>query len=112
MVWVFVAFAILVVLGAALLLTGRADPGTDQSAAAPAVPQPPITADDVRSLTFRVGLRGYRMADVDAALAAIAADLAARQSTDAVTESGAVGPDASSPVPPPATAAEAAGPGS
>lgn len=85
MVWVFVAFAILVVLGAALLLTGRTDAGTDQDEARPVVPQSPLTAEDVRELRFRVGLRGYRMADVDAALAAIAADLTARQSADAAT---------------------------
>ncbi len=95
MVWVFVAFAVLVILGAALLLTGRADPGTDQADDAPAALESPVTAEAVRSLRFRVGLRGYRMEDVDAALATIAADLAAAQpATGADVAGAAVPPDA------------------
>ncbi len=86
---VFVAFAILVVLGAALVLVGRVDPGVTASGRAgpPALPDAPLTARDVSALRFRVGLRGYRMQDVDAALAAIAAGLP--QDTD----SGAVSDD-------------------
>ena len=88
MVWVFVVFAVLVILGAALVLTGRADAGSDQGDDAPATLQSPVTADAVRSLRFRVGLRGYRMEDVDVALAAIAADLAAQQPATGGTGSG------------------------
>ncbi len=78
MIVVFVAFAVLVILGAALVLVGRVGTGTDEVDASPALPEPPLTAAAVRGLRFRVGLRGYRMSDVDAALAAIAADLEQR----------------------------------
>jgi DivIVA domain-containing protein len=33
------------------------------------LPDRPLTADDVAGLRFRTGLRGYRMEDVDAAIA-------------------------------------------
>lgn len=74
---VFVLLAVIVIAGAVLVLAGRWDPGMvppDRPAAAP-LPQPPWSAADVRGLRFRVGLRGYRMQDVDAALAALAAEL-------------------------------------
>lgn len=77
---VFVLLAALVVLGTVLVLSGRADPGVrsaDRPEPTP-LPQGPVTAADVRGLRFRVGLRGYRMEDVDAALAAMAADLERR----------------------------------
>ncbi|MFN8126600.1 MAG: DivIVA domain-containing protein [Candidatus Nanopelagicales bacterium] len=74
---VFVVFAVIVIVGAAFVLTGRWDPGIRDARAdsAPPLPQPPIHAADIRSLRFRVGLRGYRMQDVDAALAALADEL-------------------------------------
>lgn len=76
----FVALAALIVLGAAMVLTGRWDPGLagDERPGPPQLPPGPWEAAAVESLRFRVGLRGYRMEDVDAALAAIAADLRAR----------------------------------
>jgi DivIVA domain-containing protein len=36
------------------------------------LPDRPLTADDISGLRFRVGMRGYRMEDVDAALDRIA----------------------------------------
>jgi DivIVA domain-containing protein len=38
-----------------------------------------LRSDDIARLRFRVGLRGYRMADVDAALAAVQASLSAAE---------------------------------
>lgn len=80
MIGVYLAFAALVILGAVMILTGRWDPGiaaTDRPAAEP-LPEGSWQAEDVEALRFRVGLRGYRMEDVDAALAAVAAELRRR----------------------------------
>ena len=74
---VFVLLAALVILGVIMVLTGRWDPairGVDRPGA-PTLPQGQWTGDDVRNLRFRIGLRGYRMSDVDAALAALAQQL-------------------------------------
>ena len=38
-----------------------------------------VRSDDIHRLRFRVGLRGYRMSDVDAALAAVQLSLAAAE---------------------------------
>jgi DivIVA domain-containing protein len=46
------------------------------------LPDRPLTAADLSGLRFRVGLRGYRMEDVDAALDRIAQSLDGRQSSD------------------------------
>jgi DivIVA domain-containing protein len=49
----------------------------------------PLTSADVPALRFRTGLRGYRMADVDAAIASLGEALAgAEQRADARTEHG------------------------
>ena len=42
-----------------------------------------LRSDDIPRLRFRVGLRGYRMTDVDAALAAVERALAAAESAGA-----------------------------
>lgn len=77
---VFVLFAVLVILGAVLALTGRtdvrlADPAPDPTG----LPEGPLSPESVEGLRFRVGLRGYRMEEVDAALAALAAQIRAQQ---------------------------------
>jgi DivIVA domain-containing protein len=43
------------------------------------LPDRTLTPDDVGRLRFRTGLRGYRMEDVDAALAQIAASMRAAE---------------------------------
>jgi DivIVA domain-containing protein len=43
------------------------------------LPNRVLTADDIPGLRFRTGLRGYRMEDVDAALAHIAVSLRVAQ---------------------------------
>lgn len=76
----FLILAILVVIGAALAWTGRMDTGirpNDRPGPRP-LPASPITAEEIAGMKFRVGLRGYRMEDVDAALAALAAELRRR----------------------------------
>lgn len=74
----FILIAALVILGAALALTGHwgvGDAGTDR----PGPPELPEgghwSSQDVVNARFRVGLRGYRMEDVDAALASLAQQL-------------------------------------
>ncbi len=83
MIVVFVVLAVLVLVGAAFVLTGRWDPGI-RSAQRPGPPQftTPVTAAEVRGARFRVGLRGYRMQDVDALLALVADELDRRRSVD------------------------------
>ena len=51
------------------------------------LPEHPITAADIGGLRFRIGLRGYRMDDVDAALERIRHDLAAAESVSADPQS-------------------------
>lgn len=82
---VFLALSALVVLGAAMVLTGRWDAGlaAGDRPGPPRLPDRPWRAGDVEGLRFRVGLRGYRMEDVDAALAAIADDLRGRPAATA-----------------------------
>lgn len=91
---VFVALAALVVLGAVMVLTGRWDPGLtrDDRPGPPALPPGRWTPADVEGLRFRVGLRGYRMEDVDAALAAIAEDLQQREERGVTAADPQAGP--------------------
>jgi DivIVA domain-containing protein len=77
---VFIIIGILVVFGAALAFSGRwryATTGTDR----PPAPHYPEagewSAEALQATKFRVGLRGYRMQDVDKVLAALAEQLAA-----------------------------------
>jgi DivIVA domain-containing protein len=77
---VYLALAALVVLGVVMVLTGRWDPGIAPADRPPPPPLPPgpWRPADVEELRFRVGLRGYRMQDVDAALSALATELRRR----------------------------------
>lgn len=86
---VFVALAVMVVLGLALVLVGRLDTGLRRSdlPEAPALPEQPWSAADVRGMRFRVALRGYRMQDVDAMLTELAAELESRESPQDVATS-------------------------
>lgn len=74
---VFLILVVLVVLGAALVLVGRWDASLGDSGRPerPPLPPQPWRAEDVASMKFRVGLRGYRMEDVDAMLRQLAAQL-------------------------------------
>ena len=84
MTFVFLALGTLVILGLVLLLVGRLDPditATDRPTPLD-VPDLPWTSSDVRSLKFRVGLRGYRMEDVDSALSLLALQLESQARSD------------------------------
>ncbi len=72
--------AAVVLVGAALVAAGR---GERMSVEPPdreyvGLPDDPVHAGDVEALRFPTGWRGYRMADVDDALARLARTLAAR----------------------------------
>lgn len=82
----------LVILGAALAVTGRWGVGisaTDRPGP-PALPENGRwSSDDVANAKFRIGIRGYRMEDVDAALASLAQQLRAEQATAGADSGGA-----------------------
>ena len=46
-----------------------------------------LRSDDIPRLRFRVGLRGYRMSDVDAALAAVQASMSASEDSRDASDS-------------------------
>lgn len=74
---VFVLLGILVVLGAALVLLGRLDSAARDDPTESRTFPPPggWTPESIGGLRFRVGLRGYRMDEVDAALESLASEL-------------------------------------
>jgi DivIVA domain-containing protein len=87
-----------VVFGAALALTGRWSVGTSGTDR-PAPPVLPVvgdwSAEALETTKFRVGLRGYRMEDVDAALASLARQL---REGERVQSDGASPPDDGQPM--------------
>ncbi len=88
---VFMILVVLVVLGAALVLVGRWDADLTDSGrpARPTLPPQPWRAEDIRTMEFRVGLRGYRMEDVDDMLRHLAAQLEVAEADAAATEQSA-----------------------
>ncbi|MDQ4084921.1 MAG: DivIVA domain-containing protein [Actinomycetota bacterium] len=78
MVW-FLGILVVLVLGAAVVVgTGRGGalrPAYDDRPDALVPAGSPLTGDDLRSVRFSVGLRGYRMDEVDALLARLADQL-------------------------------------
>ena len=87
----FIVIAALVVLGAALAMTGRWGVGitaTDRPGP-PELPQAgQWSSHDVANAKFRVGLRGYRMEDVDAALASVAQQLRSGEASPSFDSGG------------------------
>ena len=76
----FALVGIAVVVGVALLAVGRLGelPDAPPDRAPLDVPDGPLEADDVDSVRFAVGLRGYRMDEVDVVLDRLSTDLAVR----------------------------------
>ena len=69
-----VLVAVAVLAAAALLAAGRLDGLADETPDDPDVGVPvdrPLTSADIPRLRFRLAIRGYRMSDVDAAMAAV-----------------------------------------
>lgn len=77
MMWVFAVLIVLVLGGVALVAGGFGTPLADAQDDRPDVLVPadrPLGAEDLRRVRFPVVVRGYRMADVDALLARLAAE--------------------------------------
>ena len=71
MMWLFAILSVLLLGGVAVVAAGMGTP--------PAVPADrPIGPEDLRRVRFSVALRGYRMSEVDALLARLADEQAAR----------------------------------
>lgn len=77
---VFLVVGMAVVVSAALLAAGRMGelPPIPLDRAGVGLPSDGVSPDDIRRLRFPVVLRGYRMLDVDRALARLQAELADR----------------------------------
>jgi DivIVA domain-containing protein len=95
----FVVVGIAVVVALAMLAVGRLGelPESTPDRAPLDVPDAPLAPDDVEAVRFAVGLRGYRMDEVDEVLDKVAADLGARDARIAELESRLAGA-ASAPV--------------
>ncbi len=78
MMWVFAVLIVLAMGGVAMLAAGRGEPmapAYDDRPDALVPEAAPIAADDLRRVRFSLAFRGYRMAEVDALLARLAAEL-------------------------------------
>ncbi|UMG91765.1 DivIVA domain-containing protein [Nocardioides sp. TF02-7] len=81
MMWVFAVLVVLAMGGIALLAAGKGEPmhpayDDRPDAAVPA--DRPLGGDDLRRVRFSLAFRGYRMSEVDALLARVAAELEQR----------------------------------
>src|SRR5688500_1621177 len=82
MMWVFAVLIVLAMGGIALLAAGRGEPMKPAYDDRPDARVPldrPITSDDLRRVRFSLALRGYRMSEVDALLARLAAEQELRE---------------------------------
>jgi DivIVA domain-containing protein len=80
MMWLFAILIVLAMGGVAMVAAGRGTPLQQAYDDRPDVLLPadrPLRAADLRAVRFPLALRGYRMAEVDALLARLAAELAA-----------------------------------
>ena len=81
MVWVFAVLIVLAMGGVAMLAAGHGEPMKpvyDDRPDALVPADRPLAAQDLRAVRFPLALRGYRMADVDALLARLAAEAESR----------------------------------
>ena len=81
MMWLFAILSVLLLGGVAVVAAGMGTPLAEEyddrpDAAVPA--DRPIGPEDLRRVRFSVALRGYRMSEVDALLARLADEQAAR----------------------------------
>jgi DivIVA domain-containing protein len=78
MTWFFAILVVLAMGGIAVVASGRGGSLAEEYDDRPDVRVPadgPLTGDDVRGVRFSLGVRGYRMSEVDALLARLAAQL-------------------------------------
>jgi DivIVA domain-containing protein len=82
MAWVFALVGVVLVASLALVLAGRLPPVPQPTSEPRTVALPPQpTAADIDALRLPVVFRGYRMEEVDAALAALRVRIAELEST-------------------------------
>jgi DivIVA domain-containing protein len=91
---VAVVIGIAVLTGIAVMLAVTERPMSEEPVDRldPGLPDDPIRAADIPGLRFRIGLRGYRMDDVDAALARIHESLAESEGVDLTASPEPAGP--------------------
>lgn len=78
MTWFFAILVVLAMGGVAVVAAGRGGSLPEEYDDRPDVRIPaegPLTGDDLRGVRFSLGVRGYRMSEVDALLARLAAQL-------------------------------------
>ncbi|MFD0805013.1 DivIVA domain-containing protein [Nocardioides caeni] len=78
MMWIFALLVVAAMGGVAMLAAGYGqpmEPAYDDRPDALVPGDRPIGADDLRRVRFPLALRGYRMAEVDALLARLAAEM-------------------------------------
>ena len=83
MLWVWVVVLVVVIGALAVVVVGRDDAMAEVYDDRPDTTVPtgqPLTPDDIASVRFTTGLRGYRMDEVDAFLERVRTDLLARES--------------------------------
>jgi DivIVA domain-containing protein len=76
MMWLFAILVVLALGGIALLAAGKGEPlapAYDDRPDALVPGDRPLVADDLRRVRFSLAFRGYRMSEVDALLARLAA---------------------------------------
>jgi DivIVA domain-containing protein len=96
--WLFAIVVVLVLGGVAVVAAGRGEPMSPAYDDRPDALVPagrPLTGADLRAVRFSVALRGYRMSEVDALLARLAAELEHEREAGA---EGSVGDDPASDV--------------
>jgi len=88
MTFVFLLAGIAVLAVVALLAVGRLGelPDVEPDRAPLALPDRPLVRDDVDSVRFAVGMRGYRMDEVDDVLDRLASEVSERDATIAQLE--------------------------
>lgn len=77
MIWLFAVLIVLALGAVALVAAGVGSPMAEEYGDRPDALVPadrPLGADDLRRVRFSVTLRGYRMSEVDALLARLAAE--------------------------------------
>lgn len=99
MMWLFAILVVLVMGGVAVVASGRTGALPEEYADRPdvVVPSGPLRGEDLRKVRFGLGLRGYRMNEVDALLARLADQLDAPDAVpEEPSEDGSLGGDVAS----------------
>lgn len=89
MTWVFAVVIVLAMGGVAVVASGRGGslaPAYDDRPDSRVAARRPLSGEDLREVRFSLGLRGYRMAEVDALLDRLAEQLDQADEAEVATE--------------------------